>query len=222
MKFSVCSLVVLVALAQAVRGWWFSSENNVTAEEDVSELCLRQANWGRCEFYECLERRFPCREEGYATYIGLHFCNKIVDMFDDFTERGRQWMNGTSRCLAANLLAIYNSDVTTCSAIKDAGAVGLTSCNARVESDGSDFCGFVRENKDAYQAVFGTSDIGRMVSMRKPGVLIILFIDGASCGANELINRLSSVFGPVGDLVDSVGQTWRRMVDWWNNRVSES
>ena len=78
-------------------------------------------------------------------------------------------MNGTSRCLTNRLLPIYNSDVTTCSAIQDAGANGLTSCNARVEPDGSDFCGFVRDNKEQYEEVFSTSDMGRMIGMNEPG-----------------------------------------------------
>ena len=83
--------------------------------------------------------------------------------------QGRQWMNGTSRCLTTSLRQIYNNDQTTCSAIKEAGAESLTSCNARVERDGSNFCDFVQENTDAYQSIFSTSDISRMVGMRKPG-----------------------------------------------------
>ena len=33
MKFAICSLALLVAVAPVVHGWWFSSENNINAEE---------------------------------------------------------------------------------------------------------------------------------------------------------------------------------------------
>ena len=54
---------------------------------DVTAECLRQADWGRCEFYECLERRFPCGSDGYINRVALHFCHKVATIFDSFNER---------------------------------------------------------------------------------------------------------------------------------------
>ena len=54
---------------------------------DVTTECIRQANWGRCEFYECLERRFPCGSDGYINRVALHFCHKVASIFDSFNER---------------------------------------------------------------------------------------------------------------------------------------
>ena len=46
-----------------------------------------------------------------------------------------------------------------------------------------------------------------------------LFIDGARCGASSMMDRLTSVFGPVGDLLDSVGGTLQGWMGWMRNRL---
>lgn len=56
---------------------------------EVTDECLRLAAWGRCEFYECLERRFPCGHRGYAVHIGQHFCRKVDTIMDEFTTEVR-------------------------------------------------------------------------------------------------------------------------------------
>ena len=93
-SYKTAMKVILIYLSDKYFGCYGNSlvrdvkifTNGAIYISDVTAECLRQASWGRCEFYECLERRFPCGSEGYTTQIGLHFCHKITHMFDTFTE----------------------------------------------------------------------------------------------------------------------------------------
>ena len=51
---------------------------------ETTEECLRLAGWGQCAFYDCLERRFPCGEDGYTQRLSKHFCGKIDRAFNNF------------------------------------------------------------------------------------------------------------------------------------------
>ena len=51
---------------------------------DITEECVRIAGWGHCAFYDCVERRFPCGEDGYTKRISKHFCSKIDTAYNNF------------------------------------------------------------------------------------------------------------------------------------------
>ncbi|XP_045203725.2 uncharacterized protein LOC123556807 [Mercenaria mercenaria] len=212
-----CTVILLLAVvALPCNAWWFS-DPRVEPHEDVSDECLRLAEWGRCEFYECLERRFPCGHRGYAVHVGLHFCRTIINMMDEFTTEGYQWMNRTSVCLTKSLLPVYESYATRCDDLRDDGADGIVECNARTDPDGQDFCSFVQDNAEAYQNIFGLEEIQRMIRLRKPLVIARLLIDGASCGAEPLQDRLYAVSGMFNDLIGSLQDHFEGLTDRWNN-----
>ena len=52
----------------------------------MTEECLQLASWGQCAFYDCLDRRFGCGENGYTNRISKHFCSKIDDNYDSFDD----------------------------------------------------------------------------------------------------------------------------------------
>lgn len=213
--FAILFLLAVVALPCSA--WWFGNDPRVEPHEDVSDECLRLAAWGRCEFYECLERRFPCGHRGYAIHVGLHFCRKIINMMDDFTPDGQRWMNRTSICLTNSLLPVYQSYVSRCDDISDVGADGIIACNSRTDQDGQDFCSFVHDNSEEYLDIFGMEEIRRMLRLRKPGLLGRMLVDGANCGAYSLRDRFLSVTGVVNDMLGTMQEHWEDLTDRWTN-----
>ena len=49
--------------------------SNIT---EVTDTCLQLARVGSCDFFTCLEERFPCGHDGYAIRIAKHFCDRGV------------------------------------------------------------------------------------------------------------------------------------------------
>ncbi|XP_060554210.1 uncharacterized protein LOC132715236 [Ruditapes philippinarum] len=82
--------VLFQASAGSIWGWLTddaeAAESALTPEEDITEECLQLASWGQCSFYDCLERRFGCGDEGYTNRISKHFCTKIDDNYETFDD----------------------------------------------------------------------------------------------------------------------------------------
>ncbi|KAH3842466.1 uncharacterized protein LOC127876474 [Dreissena polymorpha] len=163
--------------------------NQVPAAEFAS--CLQQARWGRCEFYDCLERRFPCGARGYTRKISKHFCSKIDANYDSFDEFGKQWLNQTSICLVGHMQPIYESYSTSCLDIKIAGINAILDCNEG-EVDGKDFCDFLDTNGDAYTSLMGMEEARLLIGLRDTRVFSSIISGAISCGVESLRETASS------------------------------
>jgi len=197
-------LVIVSLVSNGIDGWMFG-ENRIDPHQEISQECLNHAAWGTCRFYECLEERFPCGHRGYAYRVGLHFCRKITSKYDQLNESGLRWINGTARCLTEKLSPLYSSPFLRCGDIRDTGASAMVECNERVETDGSDFCWFVRENAEFYREVFGGSELGRIISLG-PRVVAKVITEAITCGASTIRDRTSM-------FTSSVSEFFRNLVD---------
>ncbi|XP_045203724.1 uncharacterized protein LOC123556806 [Mercenaria mercenaria] len=193
--------------ASAMRIWnWFSSddiEDVISPTAEVTGECRRLAGWGQCAFYDCLEDRFTCGDDGYTLKISKHFCSKIDRNFGTFDDIGQLWLNRTSICLLSYMLPIYEQDSTTCSAIKDAGITAILNCNAEVV-DGTDFCGFVQTNGDAYSALMGRDEILLMAQLGNPRVIGSMVSQAVHCGVSSMMDTVASLGESISNLAGSV------------------
>ena len=76
-----------------------------------------------CGFYiDCLEKYYPCGNEGYAISYGYKYCERFSD--ENFTncssDKGDEWMDYTLPCLQEALVPIIetNTNNLTCNKIK--------------------------------------------------------------------------------------------------------
>lgn len=185
---------------------WFEEEEVIQAQEDITEECLRLAGWGQCAFYDCLERRFPCGDGGYTERLSKHFCSKIDSALNTFDTFGRLWLNRTSICLVGDMVPLYNSNSLKCSDIQNAGIESIVNCNGATV-DGKTFCEFTSTNGDAYDALMGSDEMGRLMSLRDIRVVTSMIGQAMDCGVQSLSARMSSVVQSIGDFGSRIGET---------------
>ncbi|XP_045175878.1 uncharacterized protein LOC123536618 [Mercenaria mercenaria] len=75
-----------------------------------------------CSWYRnCLEKRYPCKEEGnsYAIDYAEKFCNLYQIHYSEFNYKGQQWIDAVRKCLQVKLVPILRPFVkATCEGIK--------------------------------------------------------------------------------------------------------
>ena len=79
--------------------------------------------------------------------------------------QGRLWLNRTSICLVGDMVPLYNSESLKCSDIQDAGIESIVTCNDATVA-GKTFCDFTSTNGDAYNALMGSDEMMRLLSLR--------------------------------------------------------
>ncbi|XP_052793135.1 uncharacterized protein LOC128227037 [Mya arenaria] len=208
-------IVLMLCLVAGVHSWSFwRGSPRVEPHEDVDQACRQAAAQGNCEFYRCLERRFPCGHDGYATKIGLHFCARADELHSQFTPQGKLFMNGSKTCVTSTLLPVYESYSARCDDIEDAGADAMRTCSYN-EYAGMSSCTFIRSNMDVYNQMLGTDEVSRLMGLGNARLLFRIFVDGARCGATVASERFTSlggsIMGSVGDLADGVSNWWRNL-----------
>jgi len=82
-----------------------------------------------CQWYpECLEKRHPCPKQNYAMKYAHHFCSKFGDQYKKFTSRGKQWIDGTRKCLQRVLVPFLNRSKIECDDLKKEAFDSHTCC----------------------------------------------------------------------------------------------
>ncbi|KAK3577215.1 hypothetical protein CHS0354_030485 [Potamilus streckersoni] len=161
-------------------------DNPVQAVADVSQECVHYANIGSCEFYDCLERRFPCGENSYNVKFGKHFCSKIARHIHLFTPAGQRFMNETNVCLTSHYSDLYQNSSATCERIREIGVNGIIRCQDVQTAEYPTFCRFVAENTRAYWRIFDTTDMTKILTLNEPRVWRLLIEQGFECGTARL------------------------------------
>ena len=79
------------------------------------------SNPASCNWYlNCLNTNFNCGSEGYAVAYGYYFCNKYDENYEEFSDRGKQWVNNVKSCLQNALLPPINDPSSyDCDTLKD-------------------------------------------------------------------------------------------------------
>lgn len=211
MKIIAAVLLSILVTRSSGAPWsnWFSDdEESLLPVEEITEECLRLAGWGRCAFYDCLERRFPCGEDGYTQRLSKHFCGKIDSAFNNFDTFGRRWLNQTSICLVGDMVPLYRRDSLKCSDIQDAGIESIVGCNDATV-DGKTFCDFTSTNGDAYNALMGSDEMMRLISLRDHRVFTSMITQAMHCGVQSLSSGISSVAQSIGNFGQRIGETIR-------------
>ncbi|KAL4229656.1 hypothetical protein ACF0H5_010044 [Mactra antiquata] len=175
----------------------------LTAMAEITNECLQQGGWGQCSFYDCLENRFPCSDDGYTNKISKHFCTKIDQNYHLFDEFGRLWLNQTSICLIRHMLPIYQQEEATCEEIKQAGITAILSCN-NAQVDGRTFCSFLSTNGGAYNSLMETEELRLMASLGEPRVFASMVSQALGCGVSGLADTLRNLGYTVSEFAGNV------------------
>ncbi|WAR00291.1 hypothetical protein MAR_024663 [Mya arenaria] len=215
------SKVLMLCLVAGVHSWslWGDS-SRIEPHEDVSQECRQAAAHGDCEFYRCLERRFPCGHDGYALNIGLHFCTRADELHSQFTAQGKLFMNGSKTCVTSTLLPVYESYSARCGDIEEDGANAMRSCSYN-EYGGMSSCTFIRSNMDVYNQMLGVDEVSRLMGLGNARLLARIFVDGARCGATVASERFLLLGGTINNFLGSVWESAGDFADgvssWWGN-----
>ena len=69
-----------------------------------------------CSFYHrCLEAKFHCGPDGYPMGYGYKYCNKFLDSYDYYDDKGKKWIDDTLVCLKEALVKdMENQQEETC------------------------------------------------------------------------------------------------------------
>ncbi|CAH1794800.1 unnamed protein product [Owenia fusiformis] len=109
---------------------------------------------GGCDFYEEVEARFPCGEEGYVNAIGKKICDDMhkkvmkVQPTREYKEL-KLWFDKTRICLQTEMSKKIKSGETDCDAIKNNGESHHVKCIVEPERKGkSSVCNLSPGNVD--------------------------------------------------------------------------
>lgn len=105
--FSLIICVISVIHGQRI------DEKTIKAAKVVNETCLKLARTDKvgCEFFKCLEDRFPCGPQYWTMRWGIKYCKKYNDpsIVKTFTVEGQELLNYTYSCITKNLEKTYKS-----------------------------------------------------------------------------------------------------------------
>jgi len=103
----------------------------VCEEVEVLDSCIEAIDLnecGQCAYYNCLESKAQCGEDGYL----INFVGKYCDRFTQITrprlsEFGKVWLDGVRECLIYNMEEDYYEG-ESCESIEDRGIEDHISC----------------------------------------------------------------------------------------------
>ncbi len=90
----------------AVYGECRCSPGQNTTEAPATKHCYSPKGEDCSWYRECLEVRYPCEGSGndYAIDYGEKFCNLYSNNYNDFSTKGRAWIDGVRKCLQVALV----------------------------------------------------------------------------------------------------------------------
>ncbi|KAL3880870.1 hypothetical protein ACJMK2_033076 [Sinanodonta woodiana] len=181
-----------------------NSDIPIQASEDVSQECIHYAQSGSFEFYDCLERRFPCGENKYIAKIGKHFSRKVASHIHLFTPAGKKYMNAINICLTSRYIDLYRGNNVTCNMMQDVGVSGLISCQNISTIEYPSYCQFVGDNTIAYWKIFDSADMLKILSLNEPRVWRLLIENVVSCGTDRLQRGVQRAFQRLKSVWDNI------------------
>ncbi|KAI0220738.1 hypothetical protein LSAT2_027791 [Lamellibrachia satsuma] len=87
------------------------------AAEPSGEDCMALANVHNCSFFECFERRFPCKRHHGLSHVldfELTSCREFYKELDTFDKQGQAWLGRTQTCLMTSLEPLLNASTLHC------------------------------------------------------------------------------------------------------------
>lgn len=101
--------------------------------EKVEEVnsCIDTINLsscGQCSYYDCLEEKVSCGENGYLINFVGKYCNRFTQITRPrLSEFGKVWLDGVRECLIYNMEEDYYEG-ESCESIEDRGIEDHISC----------------------------------------------------------------------------------------------
>lgn len=123
------------------------------------EKCQNLIQDDSCDFYsQCLEEKYQCGEKGYPIGYGYKYCNKFLENFNDFPQKGQEWISKTLVCLKKTL----NFKFLDCQDVYDSAFESHPLCY--VESGFCDLFLDTEHLKQTMKALFKVYEIKDFVS----------------------------------------------------------
>lgn len=169
------------------------------AQKDVLSDCLQQSTNGDCNFYTCIENRFPCGRDGYASRFGRYYCQRIKNNINSLNAGGRVWANATLKCQTQALKTLYQSAAQSCRAIYNAGFDAMHQCFIE-----NKFCDINWDNRDAIWEIFDATDLnpGSTASRKMWGQVLKVSGSCISQKANQFADWLRERTENIGQVIE--------------------
>ncbi|KAL3854897.1 hypothetical protein ACJMK2_014133 [Sinanodonta woodiana] len=122
----------------------------VSSAPEVSPLPVECYNppGDSCHWYhECLEVVYPCQEsvDDYGVRYAEKYCTLFTKNSPFFSNKGKEWINATRKCLQAALVPLFRQHMTlTCKEIKTIAFESHAECYVRPSPTVS-FCDIVQD-----------------------------------------------------------------------------
>ncbi|XP_074659856.1 uncharacterized protein LOC141912509 [Tubulanus polymorphus] len=93
----------------------------------LNQTCVQLGANYKCEFWDCLERRFPCHQFVFKRAMG------DCKMFDlkrfMFNEGGKQFLDASRKCLMDQFHEIYRRSDVSCDEVSEFGYNTISHCS---------------------------------------------------------------------------------------------
>ena len=89
---------------------------------------LQKTDCGQCSYYECLEEKAQCGEDGYLMNFVGKYCNRFTQVtYPRLSVFGKVWLEGVRECLISNMEnGYYNGE--SCKEIEERGIEDHIKC----------------------------------------------------------------------------------------------
>ncbi|KAK6173052.1 hypothetical protein SNE40_016586 [Patella caerulea] len=155
MRYELFLLVCVITITNA---WFLNTERIVNAEREIEGQCQTHGSEGNCEFYNCFERRFPCRLRGYMLRYGSHYCRRFEDVDSyrhRFTPEGQEFLTASQQCMTRKLSErFYGAEEVNCHDLSHEAFNIMGDCYLD-----NGFCDIFWANKGAFSKVFEAMDL---------------------------------------------------------------
>ncbi|ESO88441.1 hypothetical protein LOTGIDRAFT_234508 [Lottia gigantea] len=155
MKIELC---VIASILVGTSAWLFSRDRVVQADGEVDSTCQGSGAEGSCEFYNCFERRFPCRARGYMLRFGYHYCQRFEDVDNyrhEFNPQAQNFLTASQQCMTKKLSEqFYSENQVNCHDLEHAAFRIMGDCYLE-----KGFCDIFWDNREAFAKVFDSGDL---------------------------------------------------------------
>lgn len=95
-----------------------------------------------CSWYkDCFEAILPCGNDGYALEYALPYCNRYTENYNDFSHKGKIWVDATRHCLQQKLAPFLKKKSYLCEQVKEYAFKSHVDCYVHpYGSDGPSYC----------------------------------------------------------------------------------
>ncbi|XP_036369316.1 uncharacterized protein LOC118767942 [Octopus sinensis] len=144
-------MVLLMSLMLTIeaKGGEANFKTEMQPQKAISGKCLNYIEKLDCNFYNCLEERFPCGPTGFSLGASLIYCKRSEGFKSHLSMEARQNYVTLRHCLLMSAEIVYKLNSTTCANIAKKLYDAYVPCFYE-----SNICKIGWENRDVYHDVF--------------------------------------------------------------------